>query len=916
MRISWNETRQRAQAFVREWQGETSERAEAKTFWDEFFSVFGIRRRRLARFEAMVKTLGNRSGFIDLFWPGMMIVEHKSAGADLDSAFLQATNYFEGLDEKELPQYVLVSDFRRFRLYDLEDASDPFEFPIRDLPKHVSRFAFMLGHAPKIYAAEAPVNVKAAERMAALHDALLKTGYSGHPLEVFLVRIMFCLFADDTGIFDKDSFRWFVEEKTRSDGSDTGAALNMLFQVLDTPPERRLSTLDEDLVAFPYVNGKLFTERLDAPAFDASTREMLLRCCAFAWGAVSPAVFGSMFQGVLDKQTRRDLGAHYTSETNILKALKPLFLDDLEQAFERDRHNRMGLERLLARIATIRVVDPACGCGNFLVIAYRELRLLELRIHQRLHEITTQQRQQWLGVDFTQGINVDAMWGVELEEFPVRIAETALWLVDHQVNEQAAVAFDGYYTRLPLTTAPNIRMGNALREDWTSFFPASNELYIVGNPPFIGKKRRNEQQRQDMALVGENIPKFGELDYVACWYVKAAEFLRQRPHSKCAFVSTNSITQGEQVGILWPTLLEKGVRIEFGHRTFRWTNEARGKAQVHVVIIGLAHGEGKPSLLVDYRTPSSEAVEIQPQQINPYLVDAPTVILRSKRSPRASDVPRIRFGSMPNDGGHLLLTEEEHAHLLEEEPGAAPFLRPLASSKEYLAAQPRFCIWLEDVAPSAWSSVKAIRDRVEKVRAYRMRSTRPATKRLASVPYLFAERRQPDQPYILIPRHSSENRKYIPMSIVQPTVVASDSCAAVLSSDPFIFGVLMSEMHMAWVRQVCGRIKNDFRYSNEIVYNNFPWPEAVASSRRDAVADAAANVLTVRKVHSAAAPDELYDPLTMPVDLVRAHTKLDRAVDSYYGGRGLDSDLQRLRLLFALITSTRAGKAATPKSTE
>lgn len=516
MPLSWNEIRDRATSFSREWKHAENEDAEAKSFWDGFFDVFGVPRRRVASFERRVKKLDGKDGYIDLLWKGTLLVEHKSRGKDLDLAYQQAIGYFAGLRDRDLPRYVLVSDFARFRLFDL-DADTQVEFALADLPRRIKHFAFIAGYTPQTLREQDPVNVKAAETLGRLHDALKTAGYDGHPLEVLLVRLLFCLFADDTGIFELQSFRDFIEQRTGDDGADLGGRLAELFQVLNTEPARRQKNLDPQLAAFPYVNGAVFAEPLPIAQFDSAMRQTLLDCCALNWAAISPAIFGAMFQSVMDAKARRNLGAHYTSETNILKLIKPLFLDELWAEFERVKGNRSRLLEFHQRLRRLTFLDPACGCGNFLVITYRELRLLELEVLRASAGLRDSHSERLFEANLHQqvSLNVDQFHGIEIEEFPAQIAQVALWLVDHQMNQKVAAEFGMYFARIPLVTTPRIHCGNALTIDWNTVLPAERCSYVLGNPPFVGSKLLDDQQRRDMTHVVGDIPNSGTLDLVA-----------------------------------------------------------------------------------------------------------------------------------------------------------------------------------------------------------------------------------------------------------------------------------------------------------------------------------------------------------------------------------------------------------------
>ena len=561
MRLSWNEIRVRAAAFAEEWQDAAYEKGETQSFYNDFFDIFGIKRRSVARYEAHVKKLDNRAGFIDLFWPGVLLVEQKSAGRDLTRAYGQAGDYFDALPERERPRYILVSDFQTFELYDL-DERERTAFTLADLPHHVEKFGFILGVQKRTFKDQDPVNIQASELMGQLHDALKESGYTGHDLELFLVRTVFCLFADDTGIFEpRDSFLDFLETRTREDGTDLGPWLARLFQVLDTPEDSRQKVLDEDLARFPYVNGDLFRSPLRIPDFDAPMRQALLDAWRFDWTTISPAIFGALFQSVMDPADRRAQGAHYTTEQNILKVIEPLFLDDLRTKFVRlkarqDRRKRAALLAFQQRLGALRFFDPACGCGNFLIIAYRELRLLEIEALRELRALAGETAQRVLDVAELSVVNVDQFHGIELGEFPARIAETALWMMDHIMNNRLSLEFGQTYARIPLTVSPHILHGDALETDWNELLPAETCSFVFGNPPFVGAKLQTQEQRAQVRGIAALGKTGGTLDYVTAWFLKAGEYV-QNGSARLGFVATNSTTQGEQVGQLWPLLFDR-----------------------------------------------------------------------------------------------------------------------------------------------------------------------------------------------------------------------------------------------------------------------------------------------------------------------------------------------------------------------
>lgn len=907
MPLSWNEIKSRALQFSKEWKNTTNEEADAKPFLDAFFDVFGITRKKIGTFEHRVKKLSEADGYIDLLWKGTILVEMKSRGKNLDKAFNQAIDYTHGLKQNELPKYVLVSDFHIFRLYDTEEQTT-LEFTLDELVNHVQSFGYLLGYQKKTYKEQDPANIKAAELMGKLHDRLEEIGYEGHPLEVYLVRILFCLFAEDTTIFNKQQFQDYIEQRTAEDGSDLASKLQELFQVLNTPLDKRFKNLDEQLNEFPYVNGKLFEEILPMASFDTKMRLALLDCCYIDWSKISPAIFGSMFQSVMNPKERRNLGAHYTSETNILKLIKPLFLDELWEEFENIKNNKNKLPEFHKKISQLKFLDPACGCGNFLVITYRELRLLELEILRA----TYKNGQGVLDVSDIIWLDVDMMCGIEYEEFPARIAEVAMWLIDHQMNQLISNEFGQYFARLPLKKSAKIVHGDALEVDWENVVSKNDLSYIIGNPPFIGSKIMSQFQRNQIVREFENSKGSGVLDYVTGWYLKAAKYI-QNTKIKVAFVSTNSIVQGEQTSILWGQLIIKyGIKIHFAHRTFKWSNEAKGNAAVYCVIIGFANFETSFKRIFEYEDIKGEAHEIKAKNINPYLIDAKDFLIEKRRKP-ICNVPEIAFGSMPNDGGNLLLEDKEKIELSENDNILTKYIRPLISGQEFLNGEKKWCLWLENFNPTEISKSKELVNRINKVKELRSNSTREATKKLALFPYLFGEIRQPKTDYIFIPLTSSENRKIIPMGFFDENSIANNTGSVIENSNLYHFGILQSSMHMAWVKNTCGRLKSDFRYSNEIVYNNYPWPENPTEKQIKSIEEKAQNVLDVRASFPNSSLADLYNPLTMPPALVKAHNELDKAVDAAYSKQNFSTEAKRMEFLFELYEKYTADLFAKEK---
>lgn len=900
MALSWNEIKDRAVKFSKEWKDTTNEEADAKPFLDAFFDVFGITRKKIGTFEHRVKKLSDADGYIDLLWKGTILVEMKSRGKNLDKAFQQAIDYTHGLKQNELPKYVLVCDFHIFRLYDTEEQTT-LEFTIDELVLNVQSFGYLLGYQKKTYKEQDPANIKAAELMGKLHDRLEEIGYEGHPLEVYLVRILFCLFAEDTTIFNKQQFQDYVENRTAEDGSDLASKIQELFQVLNTPIEKRFKNLDEQLNDFPYVNGKLFEEILPMASFDSKMRQALLDCCYIDWSKISPAIFGSMFQSVMNPKERRNLGAHYTSESNILKLIKPLFLDELWAEFESIKGNKNKLPEFHKKISQLKFLDPACGCGNFLVITYRELRLLELEI------LRAQYKNQYVTeIESIIWLNVDMMYGIEYEEFPARIAEVAMWLIDHQMNMLISNEFGQYFARLPLKKSAKIVHGDALEVNWEDIVVKNQLSYIIGNPPFIGSNIMSQFQRNQIVKEFENIQGSGVLDYVTGWYLKAAKYI-QNTKIKAAFVSTNSIVQGEQTSILWGQMINKfGVKIHFAHRTFKWSNEAKGNAAVFCVIVGFANFDTNQKRIFEYEDIKGEAHELKVKNINPYLVDGKEILLDKRTNPLC-DVPKMTKGSSPTDGGFLLLDESEKNELLKLNPKVELFIKNYVGSYEFINNVKRYCIWLKDADPKIIKSIPEIVLRINSVKKFRLDSSKAATRKWADYPSLFIEERQPDSEYIIIPRVSSENRKYIPIGYLQKDIIVSDSAISLPHATLYHFGVLTSLMHMNWVKTTCGRLKSDYRYSNTIVYNNYPWPEKPSEKQIKTIEEKAQNVLDVRASFPNSSLADLYNPLTMPPALVKAHNELDKAVDAAYSKQAFTNEAKRMEFLFELYEKYTAG---------
>ena len=920
-RLSWNEIRVRAAAFAAEWRDATYEKGQTQSFYNDFFHIFGVKRSSVARYEEHVKKLDNRSGFIDLFWPGVLLVEQKSAGHDLTKAYEQAGDYFDALPEQDRPRYILVSDFQTFELRDLYERERAF-FALADLPHHVEKFGFILGVQKRTFKDQDPVNIQASELMGNLYDALEQSGYTGHDLELFLVRTVFCLFADDTGIFEpRDIFLDFLETRTSEDGADLGPWLAQLFQVLDTPETERAATLDEDLAAFPYVNGELFREPARIPSFTAPMRQALLDACRFDWTAISPAIFGALFQSVMASAERRAQGAHYTTEQNILKVIEPLFLDDLKEEFahlkaRKDSRKRADLLTFQRRLGQLTFLDPACGCGNFLIITYRELRLLEIEVLRTLRELTGETAQRVLNVAELSRVNVDQFYGIEIGEFPVRIAETALWMMDHIMNSRLSLEFGQTYARIPLTASPHIVRGDALEIDWTNVLSPEQCSYVLGNPPFVGAKFQTAQQRAQVRGIAGLGGSGGTLDYVTAWLLKAGAYVTGP--TRIGFVATNSTTQGEQVGQLWPLLFDRyRLELAFAHRTFAWGSDVRGKAHVHVVILGLDRRDKARTekRLFSYPDLNGDPEETRHTALSPYLFDASDLadshqIVREENEP-VNGMRRLKTGVQMIDNGILTFSEEEKGAFLTAEPSASRFFRQYIGGNEFINGFHRWILYLREANPTDLRQLPMVAGKVAEVRAYRSASARASTQRMANYPTLVGVDERLDKDYLVIPNTSSERREYVPIGWLTPDVIANQKLRILPDATLTEFALLTSAMHMAWMRTVTGRMKSDYMYSVGVVYNTFPLPpQGVDLAKLKPLAQA---VLDARAAHPGATLADLYDPDLMPPNLRKAHTTLDRAVDRLYRRGGFASERERVEHLFGLYEKMMAPLAVKPK---
>lgn len=904
-KITLAEVKKRLTAFARKFKDAADEQQLATVFWVEFYKCFGHTDADAAVYESKVKMLSGNLGRIDSFIPGLLLVEHKSRGKDLDAAYSQATDYYLRLSDAERPKYIVVSDFARIRLYDLAKNAQ-HECTLEALASKASWFKFLIeGEAAEI-TEETPINREAAYTISKLHEALLRANFTGRDLEIFLTRLLFCLFADDTGVFGENNLMRKLVEDTREDGADLGSRLSELFDVFNQAETARQTTLDDRLAAFPYINGQLFAERTRIPAFDSEQRKLLLTTVILDWALISPAIFGAMFQGVLEvhapdekrQATRRELGAHYTSERNILRVINPLFMDALREELVKAGKQKAKLQALYDKLATLKIFDPACGCGNFLVIAYRELRRLELDVIDALFNF--EHNKGLLDVETLCKVNVGQFYGIEIDEAAAHIARVALYITDHQMNLEAAQRFGTTRPTVPLVSTPHIHCGNALRTDWNAILPAAECSFILGNPPFIGKQNQTAEQKSDVLRVFTGLKSASDLDYVACWYKVAIDYMATHSDIEVAFVSTNSITQGEQVALLWGCLLHAGIKVNFAYRTFKWSNEGKGNAAVHCVIIGFALNDRRAKYIWECGDGKlDEPHLLHVSRINPYLVDGDPIVVQKRNTPISSLSP-ISYGNKPTDKGNFLFSKEEMQAFVQAEPAAKRFIKKFIGAEEFINGTERYCLWLKDAQPAELRAMPKVLERVANVKAFRLESTAKPTRVAAERPTEFFYTSQPDTDYLVIPETSSENRSYIPIGYESKDVIASNAVWIVPNATLFDFSVLNSSMHMAWVKAICGRLESRYRYTGSLIYNNLALPSEISDSKRQAMESAASRILNARKQYDADSLATLYDTLSMPKEIRQAHEENNRAVDAAYGYKGGKDDANRAAFLFKL----------------
>lgn len=924
MSLDFTHIRQQLQKVIHDYHdAEGYERGQSQNFWTQVFNSYGVSgQTQLKAFEHRLKD-GKGQKYVDAFIPKLVMIEQKSRGVDLHKAYAQVSGYYDKLNTNEKPRYIVLSNFDEIWLYDIANPLDvkTYKCNLSELPSNAEWLSFLSPDSQQSdIIEENPINRKATEMVAKLHQAFIEDGVNADDLALFLTRLIFCFFADDTGIFGKKHLlQQLLERQAMPDGSNLHQVLATLFDTLNT--KQRSSRLPQDYAEFAYVNGDLFAANVPIPYFDSRLYDLVMACNELDWSEISPAIFGSMFQSVLDvsdtdKDTRREFGAHYTSEKNILKVINSLFLNDLRDEFSKCTTNKPRAIKLYEKLSTLKFADFACGCGNFLIIAYRELRLLE---NQLIAQIYGDQRG-LLDISTMCKVTVEQFYGIEIEPHAAHIARVAMWITDHQLNEATAQRFGTTRPTTPIIYSPHIIEGNALQIEWSSVIDPNDCNYQFGNPPFIGKAYQTAEQKADLQKVAGGVKGYKVLDYVAGWYIKAMHFMQSvtKPnhHVETAFVSTNSIVQGEQVAVLWKYLLDecKGY-INFAHQTFKWSNEGKGVAAVHCVIVGYSLINRQEKTIFTYANIDGEPTPNKAKNINGYLFNGENVFFDKTKKQISGELP-MDYGSMPNDGGYLLMSDDEYHALIRTQPLAKKYIKPFMMGNEFLNDIKRWCLWFDSCNTVELNNdllkMPEVAERIQQVKFLRSQSSREATNKLANIPHLFGERRYSNSPYIGLPRVSSENRKFIPIDFLDGTV-AGDKLYVLLGGGLYHFGILSSSMHNAFMRLTAGRLESRYSYSNTIVYNNFPYPfmaddtDTKAEQARQSIAKAGQAVLDAREDYRKAEPKptlaQLYNRyLVDPYPkLTKAHSELDKAVDKAYGYKGNGSDESRVEFLLKLL---------------
>jgi len=894
-------SRAAATKFAEKWKDTVEEQQNDQAFWQDFFrDLLGISDLQESGVEFQKKVKSSKTDTttrIDVFWKDTFLVEHKSAGKDLQAAEVQAREYVFSLPPAQRPPIIIICDFARFRIVDYV-LNKSHEFRLEDLADNLERIEAIVSHKTNVATTvQVEADQKAAQLMADLYVQLEKYGYEGHEASVFMVRILFCLFADDTRMWKSGIFQELVKD-TNEQGSDLGPRLSTFFAVLDTPKDQRKGPQDAFLADFPYVNGGIFSERLETIHFNQPMRQALINACNYDWSSINPTIFGALFQDIKSKDARRANGEHYTTEENIDKTIGPLFIDELQEKLEKAWDNSGKLRELQRELGTYQILDPACGCGNFLITTYKRLRQLELEIIVRIKQLDGTTGQTSL-FDVTDDIHVklEQLHGIEYVEWSSQIAKVAIYLTDHQENMKLEAVLGVAANRFPLSHSANIVLGNALQIDWGSVCPMSERTMIVGNPPFYGARWQSSSQKEDTALVWNKMKSYGELDYVTNWFKKAADICLSKG-SRAAFVATNSISQGEQPSLVWKQLLDDGIEINFAHRSFVWSNEGSGQAAVHVVIIGFWAKKADVKQLWTYKQGKGKGTCSVVENINPYLLAAPNVLITSRSKPLMATTPLNENGSMPNDGGFLSnISDEEAKQIRETDLIAAKYLRRLIGGRELVNNELRWCLWLDGASPDDLAKSKELSSRLREVKKLRLESNRAATNKLASTPWLFGENRQPKSDFIAIPIITSGEREYVPISVLTADNVLNNKCSYITGDYFEYFSLLSSSVFNIWNKAISGRTRNDTVISNSITFNNFPFPELnpdyIVQLRKTGQ-----DILEARNAHPGTSLATMYNGLTMPKALREAHDRNDALILRIYDLHPSSDESEVLETLF------------------
>jgi len=792
---------------------------------------------------------------------------------------------------KQKPRFIVVTDYKTLLAYDTKTL-DTLDINFKDLVKNYDFFLPLAGMEKSAYIDENPADVKASIKLAKLYDEILKTNPTKtheevHALNVFLTRLLFCYFAEDSNIFDDNLFTNSISNYTQVDGSDLDSYLKRLFELFNTDNKDRDNALPEYLKAFPYVNGGLFRDTYPLPKFTTKSRNILIDIGKLDWSQINPDIFGSMIQAVVTPEHRGDMGMHYTSVPNIMKVMQPLFLDELYEEFEKAKSSKKKLHELIKRISNLKIFDPACGSGNFLIIAYKELRRLEMKILAQIDTLSKQKSFAFSEIKLTQ------FYGIELDDFAHEVAILSLWLAEHQMNLEFYKAFGRTAPSLPLQDGGNIVQGNATRINWESVCPKEDgdEIYILGNPPYLGSSMQNKEQKEDMSIVFKNFKNFKNLDYIACWFKKGVDYIHNH-NMRFAFVTTNSISQGEQVGLLWPYIFNAKKEIDFAYTSFKWTNNAKNQAGVTVAIIGIRNLTNNIKCL--YSNGRKQYVK----SISPYLINSPEIIIE-RRNKQLSNLPKMLKGNQPTDGGHFMLTYNEKEEIISEYPNAQKFIKKCIGSTEFINNKDRWCIWIEDNEVEEASTITPIKNRIDNVSEVRKNSKAPTTRSFNKGAHRFIQIQSSPNDAIVIPRVSSERRKYIPIGFFDKNYVITDSAQAIYNAEVWIFGFISSYIHNIWVKTVGGSLETRIRYSSVLCYNNFPFPK-ITEKQKEKITELVFNILDEREQHSEKTLAQLYDPDKMPQGLKEAHHQLDLAIERCYRKKPFESDEERLEYLFKL----------------